>query len=307
MQPDVSIKAFYGYLLGIKSKETAKKYAYCARSFVRLMQSSGYQTFAQIPSGLLGDFASTLRKNGLGASSTRVQVFGVKRYLEWVGGRGVEVAKQARVDLPRVEIRMRPVLPPELLTQFFRQADLDLEEPMRTAVMLLPCCGLRAKEIVNLRLADIHRARVKLKNGKQKKTLFLNVRGKGDKERNVPLMEEGVEILTGYLAGWRKRQPGPWIFPKVTADKKTSGKEAVSDRHLRGSLYRLCEPLGMSFTPHTMRRTYITTLYRKGIDLRTLASIAGHSNMQTTVDHYISMDPTDSVRALHDVGSSLTN
>lgn len=307
MSPDVSIKSFHSYLVGVKSKETAKKYAYCARSFVRLMQSSGYTDFSQIPLGLLGDFASMLRKSGLGASSTRVQVYAVKRYLEWVRGRGVAVAEQARVDLPSVEIRMRPVLEPALLTQYFRQADLGLEEPMRTAVMLLPCCGLRANEMVNMRLSNIRRANVALKNGKKKTTLFLSVIGKGNKERSVPLMEEGVEILTGYLAGWRKRQPGPWVFPKSTNDKKTSGKEHVSDRHLRGSLQKLREPLGMDFTPHTMRRTYITTLYRKGVDLRTLADIAGHSSMQTTVDHYIAMDPTDSVRALHDAGSSLTN
>jgi len=66
------------------------------------------------------------------------------------------------------------------------------------------------------------------------------------------------------------------------------------------------EPMGMNFTPHTMRRTYVTTLHRKGVDLATIAKIAGHANVQTTVDHYISMEPSSTVKAVHDAGASLT-
>jgi integrase len=59
-------------------------------------------------------------------------------------------------------------------------------------------------------------------------------------------------------------------------------------------------------TPHTMRRTYVTTLHRKGIDLAIIAKIAGHANVQTTIDHYIATDANDAVAALHNAGSSLT-
>ena len=184
---------------------------------------------------------------------------------------------------------------------------------MRTAVMLLPCCGLRASELVSIRLAHIKRARVKLRDKdrkgkpKYKTTLFLKVFGKGGKERHVPLMEEGVEILTGYLAGWRRTQPGPWLFPRITKNRSGSGRRHISDRYLRDALQRMREPLGLDeITPHTMRRTYITTLWRKKVDLKTIADIAGHANVQTTIDHYIAMEPSDAIRALHEAGSSLT-
>ena len=88
--------------------------------------------------------------------------------------------------------------------------------------------------------------------------------------------------------------------------KKNSGKKPISDRYLRGAVQKMREPLGMDFTPHTMRRTYITSLWRKGVDLGTIAMIAGHANVQTTIDHYIKMEPSDVINALHEAGSSLT-
>jgi integrase len=160
--------------------------------------------------------------------------------------------------------------------------------------------------MVSLTLDQIHRATVKLRNGKMKTTLFLRIVGKGGKQRNVPLMEEGVEIITGYLAGWRRRQPGTWLFPKLSKkDKAKSGRNHISDRYLRGALQKMREAMGIEFTPHTMRRTYITMLWRKGIDLRTLSEIAGHKQIQTTIDHYIVMEPDDAIIAVHNAGSSL--
>ena len=157
-----------------------------------------------------------------------MQIYAVRKYLQWVKSRGVKVAEQAKGELPKSPLRQQDVLPPDMFAAYFRQADIDLSEPIRTAVMLLPCCGLRAQEMVRLRLEHVHRATVKLRKGKEKSTLFFRFVGKGDKERNVPLMEEGVEILTGYLTGWRRRQPGPWLFPhlsKGTRNKRYHGDQ----------------------------------------------------------------------------------
>jgi site-specific recombinase XerD len=310
VEHDISAKAFFTHLTGVKAINTASKYEACVTSFLKLMAANGYQTFEEMPPGLLSEFASMLRQEKKSASTVRVHVYAVKKYLDWVRGKGVPVALQARVDLPKKDLRVREVLAAKRFSEFFRCADQELHEPIRTAVMLLPCCGLRASEMVSIKLGHIQKARVKLqgtRGGKPiyKKTLFLKVRGKGGKERHVPLMEEGTEILTGYLAGWRKRQNGPWLFPRVNQKTRSTGAQHISDRYLRAGLQQMREPMGMDFTPHTFRRTYITTLWRKKIDLATIAKIAGHANVQTTIDHYIAMDPTDSVNALHAAGSSL--
>lgn len=313
MQPAVetSIPAFRKYLIGVKSKGTARKYAAYVKTFLGLVRSNGYAGFSEIPPGFLSEHAAALSREGKAPSTVRVEVAAVKKYLDWVRGKGITVPMQVNVDLPPGEIVMRPVLPTTQFTEYFRQADAVLREPVRTAVMLLPCCGVRATEMVSLKLGHIHKARVKMhsRGGKEvfKTTLFLKVKGKGNKERHVPLMEEGVEILAGYLNGWRRSKPGTWLFPRL---RKTlagdRGEKPVSDRYLRSALQTMREPMGLEFTPHTMRRTYITMLWKKGVDLATIAKIAGHASIQTTINHYIVMEPGDVIRALHDAGSSMT-
>ncbi len=304
---DVSLTAFKPYLYGVKASNTAHKYLQYTKTFLRLMDRNGYERFNQIPPGFLATFASMLTSEGKAPSTVRVQVFAVKKYLEWVEQQGVPVVRQVVTDLPKPEKRVRDALSPTMFTAYFRQVDLDLQEPIRTATMLLPCSGLRGNEMVSLRITAVRRAVVELKNGKKKKVFFLRVVGKGNKERNVPLMEEGVQILVGYLTGWRSRQQGPWLFPKINRNKhNNSGKKHISDRYLRLAVQKLRESLHMEFTPHTMRRTYITTLYRKGINLKVIAEAAGHSNVQTTIDHYIVPEENDAVRALQEAGSMLS-
>jgi integrase/recombinase XerD len=300
---NISPAAFRQYLLGPKSAHTAKRYSDYIVKFLQVLKESDYTEFTQLPPGYLSQYASMLAQSGAMASTIRVQTFAAKKYLEWVHAQGIPVTPQSRPELPQNHPKARDLLPPDMVSRYFQQADIDLHEPIRTAVMLLPCCGLRAHEMIALKLSDIKKAEVVLK-GKTRKTLFLRLAGKGGRERNVPLMEEGVELLTGYLAGWRKKQPGVWLFPSLVDDVK--GRNHISDRHLRKSLQTIREPLGIDFTPHTMRRTYITTLWRRGMDLATLAKIAGHANVQTTVDHYIVMEPGDTIQALHNVGGALT-
>ena len=308
---DTSLPAFQRYLAGLKASSTARKYPAYARFFLEFVRESGYESLSELPSGILSEFASLLGNEGLGPSTIRVRVYAAVKYLDWVRSRGGNVPVLVKPELPKVQTRVRDILSPDDIAAYFRQVNMDLSEPIRTATMLLPCCGLRANEMATLRLGDIHKARVKMRKKKEryKTTLFLKVRGKGDKERSVPLMEEGVEILTGYLMGWRRDRPGDWLFPspggKYPSDAVKKGARHISTRSIRGGVQRVRENMTMEFTPHTMRRTYITMLYRKGVDLKTLAAIAGHASIQTTINHYIATDPMDAVRALNEVGDSL--
>lgn len=305
---DISLAAFRRHLEGTRSSSTAKKYVPNVRRFLKMLEDNGYDSLSTMPPGILGDFVVALREQEKSVATTKLAVYSVKKYLTWVKSRGAHVAHQAEVDFPKDPARMRSVLPTDMFTAYFRYADAHLTEPTRTAVMLLPCCGVRIAELLSLRIGDIQAQKVKMKTPKgatqrYKRTLVLKVRGKGDKERYVPLMEEGVEILTGYLNGWRSRVPGTWMFPRVT---KKGAPHPVSDRHIRAAMQKMREPMGLDFTPHTMRRTYITMLWRKGVDIATLARIAGHANIQTTIDHYIVMEPEDVVKALQEAGSTMT-
>lgn len=58
-------------------------------------------------------------------------------------------------------------------------------------------------------------------------------------------------------------------------------------------------------TSHTLRRTYLTTLHRAGLDVATLTRIAGHESVQTTMKHYLEIRPEDTTGAVHKTGARL--
>jgi integrase len=84
------------------------------------------------------------------------------------------------------------------------------------------------------------------------------------------------------------------------------GAHPMSVRLLRDAVARVREPLGMEITPHTMRRTYLTSLWRMGVDAPTIAKIAGHANIQTLFKHYLALDEQDVLRAVYSKGRAWT-
>jgi site-specific recombinase XerD len=126
-------------------------------------------------------------------------------------------------------------------------------------------CGLRASEVLNLRVADIDSGR-----------MLLWVRhGKGGKDRGVPLSPALLEALRAH---WRQRRPATWLFPGQTP----SGRRSLE------ALQRVCRRAvrAAGFTKkvslHTLRHSYATHLLEAGVDLVTIQRLLGHRDLQTT-------------------------
>jgi len=130
------------------------------------------------------------------------------------------------------------------------------------------------------------------------------VKGKGGDFRTVPLLLDGKPLLIHYLTKWRAPQLGPYLFPM-------SDGTPMSNRTLRHYVQWIRERMQAEgrditrLTPHALRRTYITTLWRAGLDVPTLTKIAGHKNVQTTLNHYLEVQPEDLAGAVGRSGASL--
>jgi len=292
------LAAFRKYIGAIRSAATQVKYAYAVERFFVWLEKNGY-TLEAAPENTVQNHILDLKERGFMPATLHVEVQALNRFFQWCQKEGVVVAKFHSAELPRIPVRVKDILSPELFQTYFKLAD-GLEEPVRTATILLPCSGLRAQEMVSLPLTGLRRTPLDLQNGEKKQTLTIIVRGKGDKERLVPLLDEGAQALVGYLQGWRSdHHDTKWLFPG-----RRRGKH-LADRTLRRALQSIREPLGMEFTPHTMRRTYLTTLYRQGVDPLILAKIAGHKSPQTLLNHYLYLDEKDLARAVHGSGGRL--
>ena len=138
---------------------------------------------------------------------------------------------------------------------------LDGDEPLairnRALVELVYSAGLRSQEAVDLDLADL--------DFEQE---HVHVRGKGGKERVVPLGEEASHRLSTYLREAR---------PQVARGAENALFLSVRGRRLDTSTLRRLLP-----HPHRLRHAFATHLLEGGADLRTIQELLGHSSLSTT-------------------------
>lgn len=301
MSIDTSVEGFKTYMAGVRAQGTADKYSRCVRMFLSVIATNNYKNVDDLPPNILGQYAVALKERGYGQSSIHTHAYAVQRYLNWIRGQGASMPNFAAADLPTIHFRIKSILDPEQLQQYFNIADTMLDEPARTAVMFAPCCGLRADELCKLQLTNIKRGKVQF-GDEPKDTLLLHVIGKGGKERIVPLMDEGTELLTKYLGTWRRSTGGPWVFPAGYSAALSA--KPLHDRTLRNAMMRVRDPMKLDFTPHTMRRTYLTLLWRRGVSEAVLARIAGHKDISTLLRHYLAVDEDDIMRRVHHSANS---
>ena len=143
---------------------------------------------------------------------------------------------------------------------------------------LLYGCGLRIGELCNLRFRNIDFA-----------TKMITLRGKGNKERMVPMGDYAAGALTQYRS-WRERQSklgGEDFIFLGSRGKPLSVRYA---RKLVGK-YALLAGLGRRVSPHTLRHTFATHLLREGADLRGIQELLGHQSLSTTQKYtHVSLD-----------------
>jgi integrase/recombinase XerD len=139
----------------------------------------------------------------------------------------------------------------------------------RALLEVMYACGLRASETIGLELADIdtHEG-------------FLRARGKGSKERLVPLGRQAIAAINAYLR----------VRPKLVGDRHEP-KLFVNFRGgplTRQGLYKIVQrharEAGLSgrMSPHTLRHSFATHLLAGGCDLRAVQEMLGHADISTT-------------------------
>ena len=130
--------------------------------------------------------------------------------------------------------------------------------------------GLRRAEVVALDLADYNP-----ENGE------LHIQGKGRKERIVWVTNGAYEALADWIA-LRGAGPGPLFVPVLK-----SGRMILGDRLSAQAVYNLLAKRGgeagvATFSPHDLRRTFVSNLLDAGADISTVQKLVGHANVTTT-------------------------
>lgn len=142
----------------------------------------------------------------------------------------------------------------------------------RAMVALLLFAGLRRSEVASITLDDLDLPAQPGETGQ------LIVRGKGAKQRVVPLMSIVVETIREYLACRPHAGSGCLFVSRV-------GGRPIHGRVVGRMLKRVLEEAKLDdegVTPHRLRHTFATQLIRNGVDVRTVQELLGHADLQTT-------------------------
>ncbi|MGU3399124.1 site-specific tyrosine recombinase XerD [Brucellaceae bacterium D45D] len=186
------------------------------------------------------------------------------------------------IDAPKKQKPLPKIMSVEHVTRLLDRAALEAAETQETGEHLralrlhalietLYATGLRVSELVSL---PVSVARTDHR--------FLMVRGKGSKDRMVPLSPKARDALQNFLSA-RDSLPGsddnPWLFPAFSESGHLARQ--VFARELKG----LAARAGLSaaaISPHVMRHAFASHLLQNGADLRTVQQLLGHSDISTT-------------------------
>ncbi len=222
---------------------------------------------------LLREWLGSLFSQGLATVTVRRKLAAVRALYKFLLAEGDLTSNPTkRLRTPKVKQRLPEVMSEEKTNRLLDSVDEGqvIEKPSQerdlAMLELLYGCGIRVSELVGIDLEDMD-----LQAG------WLRVRGKGNKEREVPVGESAAAAVELYL---RARQPAanePALF--------LNGKgRRLSDRQVRRlvKMYSLAVLGDSSVHPHSFRHAYATHLLADGADLRAIQELLGHSKLSTT-------------------------
>jgi integrase/recombinase XerD len=256
------------------STHTQRVYERDVRAWVRaLPRHETCEVAAMLTRDGVVRFLAQSRASGLAPRSLARRLAGLRAFCRYLRQEGV-LAADPLLDLetPRVHPRLPHFLSVAEVDCLLRQPRLDTPRGLRDAAMLeaLYATGLRVSELVSLPMSALH-----LAEG------WIKVRGKGGKERLIPLGEQAVGRLQAYLTGSRERLMRGARTAQVFVNGRGEGMTRQGFwKLLRG--YARRAGIAKPMSPHTLRHAFATHLLERGADLRSVQQMLGHSDISTT-------------------------
>lgn len=175
------------------------------------------------------------------------------------------------VDKPRLSRHLPQVMRPDEVDRLLEQFDITTPLGLRDRALfeLIYSCGLRVSEVAGLKVGQIYR-----REG------VIQVLGKGDKERFVPLGEEASWWMARYL-----KEARPLLAGSCTGEDACFLNRRGKPFSRKGMWKRFREAAdtaGVEGKIHTLRHSFATHLLEGGADLRSVQALLGHADIATT-------------------------
>jgi len=239
-----------------KSKNTIKTYAGTIKKFLEFLINNGIIIIDtksinnSLDKNIILKFLAELKVNKkLDSNSLRLYVRAISSFLKFLDNENL--AKQ--IKAPKVDKRLPKFITYDELNKLLENAENYRD---KLIIKFLFYTGVRVSELIKIKKNDII-----FEDG------FVKVYGKGGKERIVPIPKELLNELKNYINKINTEN----IFP-------------LSSRQVERIIKYIAKKAGISkkVTPHVLRHSLATTLLSKGVDIRYIQEILGHSSLNIT-------------------------
>ena len=222
----------------------------------------------------LSGFISRAGSSGIGTRTQARMLSGIRAFFRYLIIEDVIPANPAKnIDMPRMTRKLPEVLSVHEIDKMISTIDMSTPEGQRNRAIIetLYGSGLRVSELVNLRISDI-----------QTHAEFLSVKGKGNKQRLVPLGRDALRHIHIYLKSVR-----PSVLVKK-GHEDTLFLNRYGKKLTREMVFHIVKQLASAsgikknVSPHTFRHCFATHLLEGGADLRAVQDMLGHESITTT-------------------------
>lgn len=258
------------------SAHTARCYAADLDQFCKFLAPEGGldAVLVAVDGERVRDFLAHLHGKNYCKSTIARKLATLRSFYKFLARRGrIENNPVSGIRTPKQDKRLPKCLDIGEIERLFSQCDTTtvLGARDRSILETLYSTGIRVSELVALNISDVDLG-----------SSVILVRGKGKKERVIPISPGAVRAILHYLDLRRSMSNNPKHDPEALFINKHG--QRLSTRSVRRKLdkYLLDAGLDLSVSPHTLRHSFATHMLQNGADLRSVQEMLGHQSLSTT-------------------------
>lgn len=268
MRVSECVELFLSYIQD-KSPNTIKNYRVDLRQFLNV---AGDRNVSEISKADIARFRMVLQSKNKKSSTIARKLASLNSFFQYlIDLEIVKVSPITKSHRPKISQRIPSSLSDEELTRLLKNTQDSI---IKTAIVLLVLTGLRSSELLSIKRDSIILERngktfgldTAIREGiKEEDIAFIRVKGKGDKEREVPITGKPLKMLIDYL----QTHNFDLVFP-------------ISYHTLWKRIREVGKSIGISLHPHKLRHTAATMALQSGTELRVIQELLGHASPTTT-------------------------
>lgn len=266
---------YINYLAAVRglSEHTRAAYNRDVRKYVQFLQEHALTDLHQVREKDVVQYRAWLKQQSLSERSIARHVSAVKGFHRYAYDEGVvQHDPTVKLETPKIGTHLPQVMSSDEVERLLKQPDTSTDLGLRDKAIVetLYASGMRVSELISLRLNQVN-----LQDG------YVRCMGKGEKERIAPVGKTAGHYIRRYLdharASLLKSRYCDYLF--VNRFGNAMSRQAcwkIIKKYLKQA------NLSQDISPHTLRHSFATHLLEHGVDLRSLQTMLGHSDIATT-------------------------